>query len=271
VFLDGPSVLKAAVSDSGYTWWMVEQPPALSFGAAASAYDRFRPTYPIEAVQWAAGGTPPRRVADLGAGTGILTRALLSAGYEAVPVEPDPGMRARLDERTPDVVALAGAAEELPLPDGSVDAVVAGQSYHWFDRNRAHAEVARVLRPGGTFAPVWNLRDDTEPWVAEYSRLSDGDLHIRDMHEMIKASETFGPRFGPLERAEFRHSVTLAPTDLIALAMTKSYYLTATVARKRRLERTVRDLITEHPDLAGRETVRMPYRTVIYRAQVLRS
>src|SRR5579859_8118452 len=130
----------------------------LSFGPAADLYDSVRPAYPREAVEWAL-GTPPLRVVDLGAGTGILTRVLLGIGYEVLPVEPDPAMRAKLAATTPGVEPLDGRAESIPLPDGSTDAIVAGQAYHWFDRDAAHREAARVLRPGGVFAPIWNVRD----------------------------------------------------------------------------------------------------------------
>src|SRR6266550_2633842 len=93
----------------------------------------------------------------------------LGLDHEVVPVEPDEAMRARLARSTPGVTPLAGSAERIPLPDTSVDAVVAGQSYHWFDPEPAHREIARVLRPGGVFAPVWNIRDESEPWVAALS------------------------------------------------------------------------------------------------------
>src|SRR5262245_61990756 len=130
----------------------------LSFGPAADRYDQARPSYPPAALTWAL-GTEVRRVVDLGAGTGILTRVLVDLGHEVVPVEPDAGMRRRLADVTPGTQAVDGTAERIPLPDASVDAVVAGQAYHWFDTERAHPEIARVLRPGGVFAPLWNIRD----------------------------------------------------------------------------------------------------------------
>lgn len=134
---------------------------ALSFGAAASSYDVGRPSYPAEAVQWV---LPPGagRVLDLGAGTGKLTQALRDLGLDTVAVEPDDAMRALIPGE-----ALAGTAEQIPLPDASVDAVVAGQAFHWFDASLALPEMRRVLRPGGTIGLLWNLFDDRVPWVAE--------------------------------------------------------------------------------------------------------
>src|SRR5690348_12905637 len=142
----------------------MDERQASSFGVAADEYDTQRPTYPAEAVAWAVGDEPGRRVVDLGAGTGILTRMLLALGHTALPVEPDPEMRRRLAERSPDTQPLAGSAEAIPLPDGSVDAVMAGQAYHWFDPETAHREIGRVVRPGGVFAPIWNIRDESVPW-----------------------------------------------------------------------------------------------------------
>src|SRR5689334_20923777 len=108
---------------------------ALSFGAAAAEYDAARPTYPAEAVRW----TLPddaHRVLDLGAGTGKLTRVVLDLGLEAVAVEPDDAMRALIPAES-----HAGTAEEIPLPDASVDAIVVGQAFHWFDPARALPEM----------------------------------------------------------------------------------------------------------------------------------
>src|SRR5215470_7435752 len=105
---------------------------ALSFGTAAQRYDRYRPTYAEEALVWAV-GPGSSRVADLGAGTGILSRLARSAGHQVIAVEPDGLMRERLVEASPGVLAVGGRAEAIPLADASVDAAVAGQSYHWFD------------------------------------------------------------------------------------------------------------------------------------------
>ena len=134
---------------------------ALSFGAAAPSYDAGRPSYPAEALRWVLpdGG---QRVLDLGAGTGKLTGALQDLGIDTVAVEPDDAMRALVPGEV-----LAGTAEEIPLPDASVDAVVAGQAFHWFDAARALPEMRRVLRPGGSIGLLWNLFDDRVPWIAE--------------------------------------------------------------------------------------------------------
>ncbi|MEV4491649.1 class I SAM-dependent methyltransferase [Micromonospora coxensis] len=244
---------------------MTDPTQALSFGAAAAEYDRFRPRYPEAALRWAlAGLDAPARVLDLGAGTGILTRGVLALGHAVTPVEPDPAMRARLDAATPGVSALAGSAESVPVPDGTVDAVLVGQAYHWFDRDRAHAEIARVLGRGGTFAPIWNTRDETVDWVAELGRIAHLGDNSGDLTEQVTG---FGPAFDPVEAAEFAHRTTLTPDEVRGLVRTRSYWLTAEPARRERVDRELRDLFATHPDLLGRETVELPYRTLVFRAR----
>ncbi|MEV0426965.1 class I SAM-dependent methyltransferase [Micromonospora sp. NPDC050495] len=238
---------------------------ALSFGAAAAAYDRFRPRYPEAALRWALDGVPaPARLVDLGAGTGILTRGLLALGHQVVPVEPDPGMRAELAAATPGTAALAGSAESVPLPDGTADAVLVGQAYHWFDREPAHAEIARVLRPGGTFAPIWNVRDERVDWVAELTRIA----HLGDnAGDVTEKYADFGSGFDAVELGEFAHATTLTPDEVLGMLHTRSFWLTASAADRERIDRGVRGLFASHPDLAGREAVELPYRTLVFRSR----
>ncbi|MGC4836412.1 class I SAM-dependent methyltransferase [Micromonospora vinacea] len=244
---------------------MVDHTHALSFGAVASNYDRFRPRYPEVAVRWALDGLSEARVVDLAAGTGILTRAVLALGHEVVPVEPDPGMRTQLAASTPGTTALAGSAEAVPLPDSTVDAVLVGTAYHWFDRELAHAEIARVLRAGGTFAPVWNIRDDSVDWVAELGRIAHfGD---RSTLQLIGEHPDFGPAFDTVEQREFTHRTTLTPDELLGMVRTRSYWLTATTEDQQRVERELTELLTTHPALAGRDTIELPYRTLVLRAR----
>ncbi|MGV9216183.1 class I SAM-dependent methyltransferase [Micromonospora sp. RB23] len=243
---------------------MADHTQALSFGVAASDYDRFRPRYPEAAVRWALDGLRDAHVVDLGAGTGILTRQVLALGHDVTPVEPDPGMRAQLDAATAGCSALAGGAEAIPLPDDAADAVVVGQAYHWFDRDRAHAEIARVLRGGGTFAPIWNLRDERVAWVAELGRIA----HLGDnAGDVVGRYDDFGAAFTPIETGEFTHHTTLTPDEVVAMMHTRSYWLTAPADRRARIDRDLHDLFTGHPDLAGRETVDLPYRTIVLRAR----
>ena len=146
------------------------QQRSLSFGAEAAAYERGRPSYPPEAIDWL---LPPdaRDVLDLGAGTGKLTTRLVERGLGVVAVDPIPEMLELLSNSLPDTPALLGTAEEIPLPDDSVDAVLVAQAWHWFDPERAVKEVARVLRPGGRLGLVWNTRDERLGWVKDLGRI----------------------------------------------------------------------------------------------------
>jgi SAM-dependent methyltransferase len=236
---------------------------ALSFGAAARLYDTIRPTYPDQAVAWTL-GERPLRVLDLGAGTGLLTRVLTGAGHEVVSVDPDAQMLSVLAERNPSATVLQGSAERIPLPAGAVDAVVCGQAYHWFDRQTALPEIARVLTPRGVFAPMWNLRDESVPWVGRFSEIigSEGaDL------ERQGGTRDFGPWFTGTEHAVFDHGVAMTAAGLLDLVRSRSYYLTAEPERQAQLEADVRELLATHPDLAGRDRLEMPYKTHVYRSQ----
>lgn len=229
----------------------------LSFGPAADLYDAVRPAYPVEAARWMLGDASCR-VADLGAGTGIFTRVLAGLGHDVVAVEPDREMLAKLREQTPGVEALEGSAESIPLPDGSLDAVTAAQSHHWFANDAAYAEIARVLRPGGLFAPVSNRRDESVAWVAALSELTDAV----DGTGSGWPPDDFGPCFGPVERAEFSHATTLDADGLVLLVQSRSHYLVASPERQRRVVEDVRELASRLP-----ERFELPYVTTAQRAR----
>lgn len=234
------------------------QTEALAFGTAAAAYDHYRPTYPPAALQWAL-GAEPLRVVDLGAGTGLLTRVLLRLGHQVIAVEPDPRMRAQMSANGDLVEPQAGSAEAIPVPDGSVDAVVAGQAYHWFDPDKAHPEIARVLRTGGVFAPLWNLRDESVPWVAELSRVANG-LPRRDGSYAAAFEYDFGPLFHHTERKAFRHIVSMTADSLLAMIRTRSWYLTASPAVQNEIETGVTGVAANLP-----ATFDLPYLTWVHR------
>ncbi|MEY2450481.1 MAG: hypothetical protein QOD92_55 [Acidimicrobiaceae bacterium] len=149
-------------------------PLANAFGPAAADYERARPSYPPESIdilRRELGVGAGARVCDLAAGTGKLTRLLVAAGADVVAVEPVPGMRDQLSEVLPEIEVLDGTAEAIPLADSSVDVVTVAQAFHWFDFEKALAEVRRVLRPGGGLAILFNQRDEREPWVAKMNEV----------------------------------------------------------------------------------------------------
>ena len=234
-----------------------------SFGAAADVYDRARPRYAVAALDWAIGDRP-LHVLDLGAGTGILTRQLLERGHRVTSVEPNEQMLAKLAAVTSTADARLGSAEQIPLPDGSVDAAVAGQAYHWFNPTAANDEIARVLRPGGVFAAIWNLRDSSASWVGELSALLS---HLEDDNRKGPPDYSFGPRFTPVERAEFPNAADYTADSLVELVQSRSYYLVSPPDQRAAMDTKIRTLVAEHPDLAGRPSFTMPYLTVVLRAR----
>src|SRR5205085_4756807 len=133
---------------------------ARSFGGVAGAYRRARPSYPPAAVRWVLDWAPGPRVVDLAAGTGKLTEVLRAEGADVVAVEPLDRMREELRAAVPGVAALAGAAEAIPLPDASADAVTVAQAFHWFRTDEALTEIGRVLVPAGVVGLLRHMRDD---------------------------------------------------------------------------------------------------------------
>jgi SAM-dependent methyltransferase len=177
--------------------------PAASagFASAAEEYERARPGYPDEAIAWVVerlGLGPERTVLDLAAGTGKLTRALVPSGARVIAVEPIDEMREQLFAAVPDVDAFDGTAEQIPLPDGSVDAVTCGQAFHWFRAEEALREIHRVLLPAGGLALIWNVRDLSDPLQARLQEIitpygADVRSH-RDIapERHVQASDLFG-------------------------------------------------------------------------------
>ena len=243
---------------------MTDREQALSFGKAAALYESVRPGYPPAAAHWALGadfaigrGT----VIDLGAGTGLLTRILVPLAGRVIPVEPDAEMRAQLTAAVPGVVAVAGTAESIPSPDASVDSILTAQAYHWFDPDRAHPEIARVVRAGGTFTAIWNLRDSTVGWVSALEEAAGPapSGHVRDPVRDVMFD--FGPGFDPPERGEFRHDIPMTADRVHALVASRSTYLVASAAERAEIDARLAAVTADLPP-----TFTMPYVTVCYRA-----
>jgi SAM-dependent methyltransferase len=232
----------------------------------AAAYAEHRPDYPADGIRWALAGADhePRRVLDLAAGTGKLTGGLLALGLEATAVEPDPEMRAELTRRLPGVSAVDGTAERIPLPDASMDAVLVGQAFHWFDENAAFIEIARVLRPGGVVGALWNRDDKNVEWVAGLSALSHTSASRTEIrnHGELPAH----PAFGPFERADFPHAQPRTVDSLTATIGTHSHTLVVSDAERAELLAAVRAYLESRPETASGE-FELPIRTTVLRAR----
>lgn len=234
---------------------------ATSFGGVAAEYDLGRPRYPVEAVRWLV--RDARRIVELGAGTGKLT-ASLAALAPTIATEPLPRMLTVLRHNVPAALAVAAAAEAIPLRDGIADVVVAAQAFHWFDAAATLRSAARVLRPGGAIAVVWNTRDGAVPWVAELTSVIGGYENPQAGWDNAFA----GSGFGPIETAQFRHSQPHDVESLCAMVASRSYIVTADAARQTAVFDGVRRLVATHPDLAGRATFELPYVVQCFRAQL---
>jgi SAM-dependent methyltransferase len=228
-----------------------------SFGTAAAAYAEHRPDYAEAAVRWAlelAPGVP--RVLDVGAGTGKLTATLVAIGADVTAVEPDQEMLAELRRLLPEVRSLSGTAEAIPLPDGSVDAVLVGQALHWFDMALAGPEIHRVLVPGGILAGLWNLDDDRADWVAGLERVSESSASVTVSDWHAQASDAHLAQidparlFDPVESAEFAHGQLRTADSLLATIATHSRLLVMADDERATLLSRIRDYLHERPETA---------------------
>jgi SAM-dependent methyltransferase len=230
-----------------------------SFGAVADAYAEHRPDYPADAVRWCLAPTGREvaglRVLDLGAGTGKLTALLVSLGADVTAVEPDENMLAGLRRQLPSVRTLPASAEAIPLPDGSVDAALCGQSLHWFDLPRALPEIARVLASGGVLAALWNNDDDRVPWIAGLheaaERAASPSLSVRRLQAAEFGADQFGESYLLAERAEFPNSQPRTAQSLLATVATHSKMLVMAPEDRERVLGQVRGYLASRPEAAG--------------------
>jgi SAM-dependent methyltransferase len=245
-----------------------------SFGAVARAYAEHRPDYPADAVRWCVAPTGKHietlRVLDLGAGTGKLTALLAELGAQVTAVEPDAAMLAELRRRLPTVRALAGSAEEIPLAEGSMNAVLCGQAMHWFNMERALPEIARVLVTGGTLSALWNSDDDRVDWVDGLQDAAEGagapSLSRRRSEAAGFGHEQFRQAlFTPTERAEFGNSQPHTVETLVALIGTHSHVLVMDPAERDRLLGKVRGYLASRPETADGE-FELPMVTAVVRS-----
>jgi SAM-dependent methyltransferase len=234
---------------------------AAGFGRAADVYERGRPAYPPEAVTYlashlglAAGAT----VLDLAAGTGKLTRMLTQTGATVIAVEPVEAMRSVLAAGLPGVDVREGTAEAIPVADGSVDAITVAQAFHWFDAERAFADIHRALRPGGGLGLIWNAFDTSVDWVAAMQAL----VHIHGRGEPQygrsgwREALVASGLFGPLTERTFGLVQELETDGLLARIGSTSYIATLPDADREQLFHEVRALVADLP-----RPLRLPYRT----------
>lgn len=233
---------------------------ARSFASVAEAYDRARPSYPEDAVSWLV-GSEKSRILELGAGTGKLTELLVAAGHDVIATDPSPEMLEQLRVRVPGAVTAVAGAEQIPLASRSVDVIVCAQAFHWFEHELALAEIARVLRPGGTLALVWNMRDVGIPWVRKLGAV----IGSEDRDDLAAPAEKC-EYFGPVEVEEFRFWQVVRRPELFDLVRSRSYVALLSEAERSDVLARVGALYDDYG--RGPDGMQLPYLTKCFRTVV---
>jgi SAM-dependent methyltransferase len=243
------------------------------FEAGVEHYQRGRPNYPDDAVTYLVqelGIGEGRDVLELGAGTGKFTELIVHTSARITAVEPVAAMRAALERNCPTVRAVDGTAEQIPVPDASADAVIAAQSFHWFDGERALAEIHRVLRPGGLLGMIWNVRDEASDWSERLTEIFDrlaGEDAPR--YRSGRWRETFrrSDLFGPLHHRLAYHVHHVTPEAFMDRVLSVSYVSAASDGEREGVRAEVDELLATDPDLRDRDEIVMPYRTDVFWTQ----
>jgi len=202
------------------------------FSNRVADYVRYRPQYPSAALtylQQVYNLMPGALVADIGAGTGISSILLLEAGYQVIAVEPNPEMRASLQDLKHDYTGMTvtdGTAEHTGLPDGQADMVLAAQAFHWFDREIARREFSRILKPGGFVTLMWNEQLTASIFGQAYDALilRYGNQYVQSAHRNIDPDslrDFFAP--GTMKTQQFTNSQHLDLEGLQGRLRSSSY------------------------------------------------
>jgi SAM-dependent methyltransferase len=223
--------------------------PARSFDRAAAEYERVRPGYP-EAILDLLPLSDAAAVLDLGAGTGKLTRLLVSRYARVTAVEPLDGMRGVLETVVPEAESLPGSAESIPVDDATVDGVFAGQAFHWFANDRAVAEIARVLRPGGVICLVWNEPQEPSPLPPDY------EAYLQRLHapalDAVRDAPPWpeliarGP-FGEVHETALPNEQVLERNGVLTFAQTVSWIAHRDAEERRRIAADLDAMLGDGP------------------------
>lgn len=235
------------------------------FAAAAGHYARARPVYARAVVGAIAQEVRRSRVLDLGAGTGILTGQLGRAGCDVVGLEPLGGMVEQFRRALPRVPVVRSVAETVPFVAGSFEGVTIAQAFHWMDHGVVLREVRRVLRPDGVLAVLWNVRDESVPWVAELADLVEARTGGRPYSESRERPWTAVVG----EQGGFRHVRALSEANPVRASQesvlervrSTSFVAVLDPAGRDALLQEVRELLRSSEQTSGRQWFDYPHHT----------
>ena len=238
------------------------------FSKASSAYVSGRPGYPKEIDTWlrdTIGMRTNKRVVDLAAGTGNFTAHLLQTGAEVIAVEPVRPMLDELRRSYPSACAKEGNATHIPLKDESADALFCAQAFHWFATTETMNEIKRVLKPGGVFGLIWNIRDEATGWVAALSRImrpyeKDAPRFYAGHWRSVFPAEGFGD----LQEATFEHAHRGDFESVVVdRVLSVSFIASLPQSARDEISGQVRRLVNAYPGLSDETDVTFPYRTLV--------
>lgn len=236
------------------------------FREGAKKFAHLRPGYPREAVEFLVGASDSK-VADVGAGTGKLTRVLVELGHRVVAIEPSPDMIRELMREQPKVRALLGSGERTGLPDQCVDAVTFGQAWHWINAERGSAEAARILKPGGTLGIIYNSMDISEEWVAKFNKMMHtmDRFRVRDAGSQADKVHSVGGQFDLDDIYRERFTVSMSVEQLAELVTTRSYFLALCKADQQAMIERAQAWVIDRFGNDDGSRVELPYLTEAFR------
>ena len=238
---------------------MTDADLAATFLSIGAEYDRVRPGFPDE-IAAAVAPVPVGKALDLAAGTGNFTERLVTRAREVIAVEPSESMLLELRRKLPEVLALIGAAEAIPLPDASCDLVTVAQAFHWFDPELASREIRRVLAPGGRLALVWNGPDPGCEWDSAAHAIAhppkDGESEASGA---LPALEVTG--FTQIRTVRVAWVEEISRRDYLDRWLTVSTFLAADIPTRTEMLRQVEAALDAHPDTRGADVLRLTHLT----------
>lgn len=252
----------------------IHEKAAIGFDRASDAYERGRPDYPVEAIDFLVKQfdiKPSSQMVDLAAGTGKFTKYLFPFNNHVIAVEPVERMRHKFSTLYPAMHVLNGSAEYIPVVTESIDVVTVAQAFHWFNGGKALEEIRRVLKPNGKLGLIWNVRDESVSWVRELSQIIDPYEGTTPRYSSMNWKEAFDetPFFKPLQHAVFNYRHLSTVETILDRVNSISFISALPEQDKNYVINEVRRLIENHSATKNLSQIPFPYLTHIYYTEKL--